>query len=335
MTVSRWPVLSSVLPAVFAGVFSGALALIAPATASAQDYPARPIKLVVPFAPGGATDILGRLLASSMSEKLGQPIVVENRPGGGTTLAASQVAKAQPDGYTLLMGGSSALTLNPAIRPTLSYDPLRSFTLLGLVAELGHVLVVSNDVSGTRLQEIVAQVKAAPDKFSYGSFGIGTSAHFGAEMIKSTTGIKMVHIPYSGSGPSLTALMGGQNQIAIDTVVAAAPLIKAGKIKGIAALGSQRLALLPQLPTVAESGYPGFDMAGWFALLAPAGLPLPVQKTLEKALADVMASSEVKNKLLEVGLTPAWGSSAALRARIDRELPLVRAVAARADIRID
>ncbi len=315
--------------------FLSALALIAPATASAQAYPDHPIKLVIPFAPGGATDILGRLLASSMSEKLGQPIVVENRPGAGTMLAAGQVAKVPPDGYTLLLGGSSALTFNPAIRPVLTYDPLRSFTLLGLVAELGHVLVVSNDVPGTKLKEIVEQVKAAPDKFSYGSFGVGSSSHFGGELVKSATGIKMVHIPYKGSGPNLTALMGGQSQVAIDTVVATAPLIKAGKIKGIAALGSQRLALLPQLPTVAESGYPGFDMSGWFALLAPAGLPAPVQKKLEKALADVMASSELRKKLVDVGLTPAWGSPVALRARIERELPAMRALAVRADIQAE
>ena len=314
---------------------AGALALALPAAAWAQAYPDRPIKFLIPFAPGGATDILGRLLATALSEKLGQPVVVENRPGAGTVVAAGQVAKAAPDGYTLLAGASTTLTLNPAIRTNLPYDPVRSFTPLGLVADMGLVLLVNNDVPVRSLKDLVTQAKAAPDKFSYGSFGTGSSVHFGGEMLKSATGIRMMHVPFNGSSPNLTALMGGQVQVAVDTVVAATPLIKAGKIRAIAALGSQRLALLPDVPTVAESGYPGFDMGTWFAFLAPAGLPAPVQKKLEKALADVMASAEIKKKMVDLGLTPAWGNGDALRARVERELPQMRAVAARADIRVD
>lgn len=314
---------------------AGALALALPAAAWAQAYPDRPIKFLIPFAPGGATDILGRLLATALSEKLGQPVVVENRPGAGTVVAAGQVAKAAPDGYTLLAGASTTLTLNPAIRTNLPYDPVRSFTPLGLVADMGLVLLVNNDVPVRSLKDLVTQAKAAPDKFSYGSFGTGSSVHFGGEMLKSATGIRMMHVPFNGSSPNLTALMGGQVQVAVDTVVAATPLIKASKIRAIAALGSQRLALLPDVPTVAESGYPGFDMGTWFAFLAPAGLPAPVQKKLEKALADVMASAEIKKKMVDLGLTPAWGNGDALRARVERELPQMRAVAARADIRVD
>lgn len=314
---------------------AGALALALPAAAWAQAYPDRPIKFLIPFAPGGATDILGRLLATALSEKLGQPVVVENRPGAGTVVAAGQVAKAAPDGYTLLAGASTTLTLNPAIRTNLPYDPVRSFTPLGLVADMGLVLLVNNDVPVRSLKDLVTQAKAAPDKFSYGSFGTGSSVHFGGEMLKSATGIRMMHVPFNGSSPNLTALMGGQVQVAVDTVVAATPLIKAGKIRAIAALGPQRLALLPDVPTVAESGYPGFDMGTWFAFLAPAGLPAPVQKKLEKALADVMASAEIKKKMVDLGLTPAWGNGDALRARVERELPQMRAVAARADIRVD
>lgn len=315
-------------------LMAGALAFAAPA-AFAQTYPDRPIRLVVPFAPGGATDILGRLLATALSEKLGQPLVVENRPGAGTVVAGGMVAKAPADGYTLFLGASTTLTLNPAIRATLPYDPLRSFTPLGLVADMGLVLVAHNDTPGRTLQELVAQVKAAPDRFSYGSFGTGSSVHFGGEMLKAATGMRMVHVPFNGSAPSLTALMGGQVQVAVDTVVAATPLIKAGKIRPIAALGAQRLALLPQVPTVAESGYPGFDMGTWFAFLAPAGLPAPVQKKLEKALADGMADPALRKKLVDIGLSPAWGPGSALQERIERELPLMRAVAARSDIRVD
>jgi len=313
----------------------GALALTGPAAAWAQAYPDRPVKLIVPFAPGGATDILGRLLATALGERLGQPMVVENKPGAGTVVAASMVAKAPADGYTLLLGANTTLTLNPAIRNNLPYDPLRSFTPLGLVADMGLLLVAHNDTPGSTLKEATALTKAAPDKYSYGSYGTGSSVHFGGEVLKSTTGMRMMHVPFNGSSPNLTALMGGQVQYAVDTVVASTPLIQAGKIKAIAALSPQRLALLPQVPTVAESGYPGFDMGSWFAFVAPAGLPEPVRKKLEKALQDTMASAEFRKKLEGIGLTPTWGSGDALRARVERELPLMRAVAARADIRVD
>ncbi len=315
-------------------LMASAMAFAIPA-AQAQGYPDKPIKLVVPFAPGGATDILGRLLATGLSEKLGQPVVVENRPGAGTVVAGGMVAKAPPDGYTLLLGASTTLTLNPAIRASLPYDPLRSFTPLGLVSDMGLVLVANNDVPARSLSELVALARAEPDKLSYGSFGTGASVHFGGEMLKTATGMRMVHVPFNGSSPSLTALMGGQVQVAVDTVVATTPLIRAGKIRPIAALGAQRLPLLPQVPTVAESGYPGFAMDTWFAFLAPAALPAPIQEKLEKALGDTMADPAMAKKLVDIGLSPAWGPGAALRERIERELPQMRAVAARSDIRVD
>ena len=316
-------------------LLAGALALAMSALALAQNYPDRPVKLIVPFAPGGATDILGRLLATALGERLGQPMVVENKPGAGTVVAASLVAKAPADGYTLLLGANTTLTMNPAIRTNLPYDPVRSFTPLGLVADMGLLLVAHNDTPGSTLKDVIALTKAAPDKFSYGSYGTGSSMHFGGEVLKSTTGMQMLHVPFSCSSPNLTALMGGQVQFAVDTVVASTPLIKAGKIKPIAALSPQRLLLLPNMPTVAESGYLGFDMGSWFAFVGPAGLPAPVQKKLEKALADTMASAEFRKKLVDLGLTPSWASGDGLRARIERELPVMRAVAARADIRVD
>ena len=303
--------------------------------ALAQGYPERAIKLVVPFAPGGATDILGRLLAAQLSEKLGQSVFVENRPGAGTAVAGGQVAKAAADGYTLFLGASSTLAMNPVVRRALPYDPMRSFSMLGLVADMGLVLVANNAVKATSLQELVAQSKAAPDRFSYGSFGPASSVHFGGEMLKSATGMRMLHVPFNGSTPSLTALMGGQVQLAVDTVVATTPLIQAGKIKPIAALGAKRLALLPDVPTVAESGFPGFDMSTWFAFLAPAGLPEPVRAKLEAALADVMAQPQMQQKLESIGLTPAWGKGRALQARVERELPLMRDVAQRAQIEVE
>ena len=315
---------------------AGALAAATATGAFAQDgYPARPIKLLVPFAAGGATDTLGRLLAAGLGEKLGQPVVVENKPGASTVVAASMVAKAPPDGYTLLLGASTTLTLNPAIRQSLPYDPITSFTPIGLVADMSLVLVAGNEVAASTLKDVVALAKAAPDKFSYGSFGTGSSVHFGGEMLKSATGIRMLHVPFNGSAPSLSALMGGQVQLAVDTVVATTPLIKAGKIRPIAVLSAQRLPLLPKVPTVAESGYPGFEMGTWFALVGPAGMPRAVQQTLEKTLAAVVRAPEMQQKLADIGLTYAYGDGAALKARVEAELPRMRSIAARADIRVD
>ena len=307
----------------------------APAAAQGPSWPDHPIRLVVPFAAGGATDVLGRLLAVGLGEKLGQTVVVENKPGASTVIGATQVAKATPDGYTLLLAASTTLTLNPAIRHNLAYDPLKSFAPLGLVADMSLVLVANPEIPVNSLKDLVAQAKANPDKFSYGSFGAGSSVHFGGEMLKSATGTRMVHVPFNGSAPSLTALAGGQVQVAVDTVVASLPLIKGGKIKPLAVLSAQRLPALPQVPTVAESGYPGFQMGTWFALMAPAGLPTPVQQKLEKALAEVASAPATRARMVELGLTPAYGNGAAVRARVEKELPEMRAVAARADIRAE
>lgn len=313
-----------------------AMTLSAPqAMAQSASYPDRPIRLVVPFAAGGATDVLGRLLAVGLGEKLGQSVVVENKPGAGTIVGATQVAKAAPDGYTLLLASNSTLTLNPAIRQHLSYDSVKSFTALGQVADMALVLVANPDTRLGSLKDLVTQAKAQPDKFSYGSFGSGSSVHFGAEMLKSAAGMRMVHVPFNGSAPSLTALVGGQTQVAVDTIVASQPLIKAGKIKALAVLSAQRHPALPQVPTIAESGYPGFEMGSWFALMAPAGLPAPVQQKLEKALADVANAPATQARMVELGLTPAYGNGATVQTRIEKELPAMRAVAARADIRAD
>ncbi|RYF70740.1 MAG: tripartite tricarboxylate transporter substrate binding protein [Comamonadaceae bacterium] len=317
------------------GLALGALALASPGAFAQASWPERPVKLVVPFAAGGATDVLGRVLAAALGDKLGQPVVVENRPGAGTVVAAALVAKAPADGYTLLLGSNSTFTLNPAIRANLPYDPLKNFTSLGMVADMSLLLLANNDSSVRSVADLVKQAKAAPDKFSYGSFGAGSSVHFGAEMLKTVAGIQMVHVPFNGSAPSLTALIGGQVQVSVDTIVASLPQIQAGKVRPLATLAGQRLPSLPNVPTVAESGYPGFDAGSWFGLVAPAGLPAPVAQKLEAALAEVLKPDAMKKRLIDLGLTPAYGSATAMRARIESELPAMRAVAARADIRAD
>ena len=236
----------------------------------AQAWPAKPIRIVVTFAPGGSSDIVARLLQPGLQEKLGQTVIVENKPGAGSTIGANEVARAAPDGYTLLLSNTAPMSISPFMMDKAPYDPVKSFTPLGLVADMSLVLVANPDAKIGSVKDLVTQARANPDKFSYGSFGTGSSVHFGGEMLKSATGIRMVHVPFNGSAPSLTALTGGQVQVAVDTVVASLPLIKGGKIRPVAVLSPQRLPALPQVPTVAESGYPGFQMGTWFALLAPA-----------------------------------------------------------------
>lgn len=295
-------------------------------------YPEKPVKLVIPFAAGGATDVLGRLLAVSMQEKLGQSVVVENKPGAGTVLAASQVAKAPADGYTLLLASNSTLVLNPVIREKLSYHPINSFTPIGMVADM-QLLLVAGPSGPASLAAMVSQAKADPNALNYGSFGTGSTVHFAAELLKSAAGIQMTHVPYNGSGPSLTALMGGQVSVASDTIVASMPLIKAGKVRPLAVFAAQRLKTLPDVPTMGEVGYPNVEISSWFALMAPKDLPAAVRHKLEKTLADVLALPEVRAKLVDVGLQPNWGSAAAVTARMQNELPRMQTVAQRAAIK--
>ena len=301
----------------------------------AQSYPDRPIKLIVPFAPGGATDILGRLLAVALTDKLGQSVIVENKPGAGTALAAAAVAKLPADGYNLLLASSSTLTLNPVVRQNLGYDPVTSFTPIGQVADMGLVLVANTNTPGSTLKDVLANSKAQPGKYAYGSFGAGSSVHFAGEMLKSVSGADLLHVPFNGSAPSLTALIGGQVQVAMDTVVASTPFVKSGKIKAIAVLSPTRSPLMPDVPTVAESGYPGFEMSTWFALMTPANLPAPIRTKLEAALASVMASPEIRKKLNDVGLIPAYAPGINVKTRIEKDLPFMRAVAARTGLKVE
>jgi len=312
--------------------FAWVLAIAALPIQAQSSYPDKPVKLVIPFAAGGATDVLGRLLALSLQDKLGQSVVVENKPGAGTVLAASQVAKAAPDGYTLLLASNSTLVLNPVIREKLSYHPLTSFTPIGMVADM-QLLVVTGPSGPGSLAALVSQAKADPNAVNYGSFGTGSTVHFAAELFKSAAGIQMTHVPYNGSGPSLTALMGGQVLVSSDTIVASMPLIKAGKIRPLAVFSPQRLKALPDVPTMAEAGYPNVEISSWFALMAPKDVPVPVRQKLEKALSDVLAMPDVRVKLMDVGLQPNWGSAAAVTARMQNELPRMQAVAHRASIK--
>jgi tripartite-type tricarboxylate transporter receptor subunit TctC len=315
---------------------AAAFALVVPAgVALAQAYPAKPIQLVIPFPAGGATDVIGRLLGKKLSERLGQPVVIDNRAGAGTIVGAGYVANAAPDGYTLLVSSGTTFTVNPAINQKLPYDSLKSFEPIGLTGRTGLILLANRNVPVDNLQQFVAAVKATPDKFSYGSFGNGTTAHFAGEMILHATGTKILHVPYKGSAPAMTDLIGGQIPFTVDTVSAAIPQLKSGKVKAIAVTTAKRSSLLPNVPTVAESGFPGVEMDTWLALVAPRGLPPDVKARLEKALAEVMADRETRDKLIEHGFEPSYGTAADVTALITAELPRMRAIAQRANIKAD
>ena len=307
----------------------------ATSTGSGQAYPTKPIQLVVPFPPGGATDIVGRLVAQKLGDRLGQPVIIENRSGAGTIIGASYVAKAAADGYTLLISSGSTFTVNPAINSKLPYDPVKSFEPIALTARVPLVLVANPQVSVSSIKQLIAAVQATPGKYMYGSFGTGTTGHFAGELILNATGLKMQHVPYKGSAPAITDLIGGQIPFSIDTIAATLPHIKAGKIKPIAVTAAKRSTLLPNVPTVAEAGYPGFDADSWLAIVAPRGIPAEARVRLEKALADTMADPEVKEKLLANGLEPAYAPAATVTALIDQDLPRMRAIAQRANIHAD
>lgn len=303
-------------------------------TAHAQAaYPSKPVQLVIPFPPGGATDVIGRLVATQLAVQLGQPVVIDNRAGAGTVVGAAYVAKAEPDGYTLLISSGTTFTINPALQPRLPYDPLKSFEAIGMTGRTGLILLANANVPYKTFKEVAAAAKAKPDRFTYGSYGNGTTAHFTGEMVKHAAGISMLHVPYKGSAPAMTDLMGGQIDFTVDTVAAALPQLKSGRIKAIAVTTDKRSTLLPNVPTLQESGVQMPSMDTWLAVMAPRGLPPQVKARLSKALADVLAQPATRDKLIAAGFEPAYATGAAVEALIAAELPSMRALAVRANIK--
>jgi len=271
---------------------------------AAQTWPARPLKLVVPFPPGGLIDNMARLVAPKLAQELGQPIVIDNKPGAGGNLGAGEAARATPDGYTLLMA-SPPLTINPALYKKLPYDP-RQIAPLGLLGRVPNVLVV-NPASGIQsLADLTARMKAKPGQFNYASNGQGTSLHLSAELYKSQAGVFVTHIPYRGAAAGLTAVMAEEVGFMFDNLPSALGLIQGGKLKALAVTTPQRSSVLPQVPTMEEAGLKGYQVFAWFGLAAPAGLPAAVQQKLEQALERVAAQAEVKAAMQKAGAEPTW-----------------------------
>jgi tripartite-type tricarboxylate transporter receptor subunit TctC len=283
------------------------LSLVA-ALASAQTYPTKPIRLVVPFPPGGATDILARDVAQKLTEAWGQSVIVDNRPGAGGNIGSELVAKSAPDGYTLEMGTVGTHAINASLYAKMPYDHVKDFTPVILVAGVPNVLVVTPSLPVNSVAELIAYAKANPGKLNFASSGNGTSIHLSGELFKVMAGVQMTHIPYKGSAPALQDLLAGQVQLMFDNLPPSLPQIKAGKLRALAVTSLARAPALPDVPTLAESGLPGFEASSWFGILAPAGTPAPIVAKLNAEVAKWLATPEAKEKLLKQGANPAGGT---------------------------
>ncbi len=277
------------------------LALAGGAWAQAASYPAKPIRLVVPFTPGGSTDILARAIGQKLSEAWGQSVIIENVPGAGGSIGAERVAKASPDGYTLLMGHIGTLAVNPSLYPNLPYDPVKSFAPVAWVARVPNVLVVNPSIPAKNLAEFVKLVKSRPGAFNYGSGGNGSAANLATEYFKMQTGTSLVHIPYRGTAPAVTDLVGGQIQVLFTGAPAVIAQIRSGQLRALAVSSPKRMDALPDLPTVAESGYKDFEADQWYGVVAPAGTPADIVAKLNTQINASLGSAELKARLQTEG----------------------------------
>jgi tripartite-type tricarboxylate transporter receptor subunit TctC len=296
-----------------------ATALLPPGTPRAQTWPDRPIRLIVPFAPGGATDILSRLLAERLTEGLGQPVVVDNRPGAGGNLGAEAAARAAPDGQTIVMGVVGTHAINPSLFQSIAFDPIRDFTPVSLVATAMNVLVVHPDLPVRSVQELAALARARPGQLNFGSPGNGSTVQLAGELFKTMTGTDMVHTPYRGAAAAMTDLLAGRIQVMFDNLPSAVPHVRAGRLRALAVTGAQRSAALPELPTIAEAGLPGYEATTWFAIFGPAGLAAPVVARLNRAVHAALDGSVMRARLAELGAEPAPGTPEQLTALIRRD----------------
>jgi len=313
----KWTALATALAVVFAG--SG--------IARADDYPSRPIRLIVPFAPGGGNDTLARLYGQKMSEGLGQTVVIENRPGAGTTLATGQVARAAPDGYTLLLSSIASHAVSPYLFKNVTYDPIKDFAPIALIGIAPVVLAVNLDVPAKNVAEFIALAKSKPGDLKYASGGIGSVMHTSAMVFSQAAGVQMLHIPYKGAGPGYIAVMAREVDLAIDTAAAMLPYTSTGKMRGLAIARKERLPEAPDLPTFAEAGLPGYEANGWYSIHAPAGTPPAIVAKLNKEIIRVSNLPDIKERLKQLGTeTVADNTPEKLTAFVQRELEKYKTV---------
>ena len=319
--------------ALLAALFLVTLAGTLPALA--QEYPRRAIRLIVPFAPGGGNDTVARVIAQSAGASLGQPMVVDNRAGAGGILGAELAAKSPADGYTLFLGGVGSHAVNPNLHPKLPYDPVKDFTPITLVASAPLVLVVHPSVPARTLAEFTALAKASPGRINYASNGNGSSAQLAAVLYESMAGVQMVHVPYKGLAPALVDLLAGEVQAMFSSVVAIVPNIRAGRLRALAVTGKRRAAALPEVPTLDESGVPGYEAGSWYGILAPAGTPQAVVAKLHEAIVRALAQPEVRERLVSEGAEVIGSTPEAFAAHITAELARMGKLIRDAGIRME
>lgn len=295
---------------------AAASALAFSSAAIADAYPTKPIRLIIPFAVGGSTDNLGRVLAARLSEKLGQQVVADNRPGAGGNIGTDLVAKAPADGYTLLFATEGTLGINPSLYKKLPFDPEKDFTPIAQFASVPNILVVNPKVQVKTVQELAAYAKSKPASLNMGSAGNGTTNHLSGELFQSMTGTSFTHVPYKGSGPAMADLLADQIQLMFDNLPGSLPHVKAGSLRALAVTSAKRSPLLPDVPTMAEAGVPGYDVEVWFGVAAPKGLPAQTLATLSKAITEISQEPATIEKILNIGATPLTSTPAEFGSRI-------------------
>lgn len=297
----------------FHAMLAGLLACgMAPPVAAADSYPGKPVRMVVTFPAGGPTDVIMRAIGQKLSASWGHPVVIDNRGGAGGVIGTEIVAHAAPDGYTFLVGTAGGMTINPALQAKLSYDPFLDFAPVAMLVINPQILVIHPSVPAQNLKELVALAKARPGQFNFASAGTGTATHLGLELLKLTTGIDVVHVPYKGGAPAVTDLIAGQVQMLFVSIPSVLPHVRAGKLKAIAVSSAKRSASAPDVPTVAESGYPDFEYSNWNALFAPARTPPPIIRKMNAEMVRILNDPEVSRRLTSQGADPAPGTPEAL-----------------------
>jgi len=320
---------------VAAGLAFAAAALVAPLSASAQAYPTKPVRMVVPFPPGGSLDIAGRLIAQKLSEAWGQSVVVENKPGAGGNIGADLVAKSPPDGYTILLGALSTHAVNPSLYRTMPYDAAKDFAPITLIAVTPNVLVVNAASPVNNVKEFIAYAKANPGKLAFGSGSNGSAGHLAGELFKVETGTDAVHIPFKGGAPATQALLAGDTQFMFDNLANAMAQVKAGKLKALAVTTARRSPLAPDLPTMAEAGLPGFDISTWYGFFAPAGTPPAIVARWNADVTKILNSPDVRAKFVADGADPSPNTpeqfSQMIAAELAKYAKIVKASGAKVD----
>ena len=303
--------------------------------AAAQGYPAKPIRFIVPYPAGGPLDTVARLLGSKLAESMKQPVVVDNKPGAGGNIGADFVAKSPPDGYTILMGAVATHAINPSLYASIPYDPVRDFIPVTQVASTPNVLVVNPSIPASNVREFIAYAKANPGKLNFGSGSTGSAGHLAGELFNTMAGVRMVHVPYKGAGPAMQDLVGGQIQLMFDNLASSLGQIKAGRVKALAVTTAKRTSLAPDLPTISESGLPGFDISTWFGIFVPAKTPQPIVDKLHAELVRALAMPDVREAMIKLGAEPVGSSpqefAAYIKSEADKYAKLVKASGAKAD----